>query len=174
MMDKNAVQPGERMAVDAAPRGDAVLRRLGGADMEEVSALESLCFDSSWSGEQYREACRGGWLIAFGAFAAGSLACFASFSAAGGEAEVLNIATHPAWRRRGLAERLLRFALAQLAAGQGPAAVFLDVDETNAPALALYRKTGFTVTGRRRKYYGGIHDAILMSRELPAAEGQGR
>ena len=172
-MDKAVMPAEERLAVDGVSCGGAVFRRLGGEDMEEASALESLCFDSSWSGEQYREAWRGGWLIAFGAFAAGSLACFASFSAAGGEAEVLNIATHPAWRRRGLAERLLRFALAQLAAGQGPAAVFLDVDETNAPALALYRKIGFAVTGRRRRYYGGIHDAILMSRELPAAEEQG-
>ena len=49
------------MAVNDIFSDDAVLRRLGEADMEEVSALEALCFDSSWSPEQYREACRGGW-----------------------------------------------------------------------------------------------------------------
>ena len=161
------------MAVDGNCCEETLFRRLGEEDMEDVSALEALCFDTSWSPEQYREACRGGWLIAFGAFAGGALACFVSLSAAGGEAEILNIGTHPAWRRRGLAERLLRFALDSIAAEQGAAAVFLDVDETNAPALALYRKTGFAVTGRRVRYYGGIHDAILMSLGLPAAENQG-
>ncbi len=160
------------MGVNGISCGRAVFRRLGEADMEEVSSLEALCFDTSWSAEQYREACRGGLLIAFGAFAGGELACFVSLSAAGGEAEILNIATRHAWRRRGLAEQLLRFACERIAEEEAAVTVFLDVDETNAPALALYGKTGFSVTGRRVKYYGGIHDAILMSRGLSAAEKQ--
>jgi ribosomal-protein-alanine N-acetyltransferase len=47
--------------------------------------------------------------------------------------------------------------------------VHLEVREGN-PAVILYRSAGFSVAGRRRKYYrgrfGGEFDALTLSREL--------
>ena len=40
---------------------------------------------------------------------------------------------------------------------------YLDVREGNQPALALYRKVGFTLDGRRRAYYANGEDALMMS-----------
>ena len=70
----------------------------------------------------------------------------------------------PERRRRGYASALLEAAL-----GAFPEArrVHLEVRPTNAPAIALYRRLGFVVTGRRRRYYGE-EDALLMTLDLEA------
>ena len=39
----------------------------------------------------------------------------------------------------------------------------LEVAASNAAALALYHKAGFTVDGVRKGYYGPGNDAVLMS-----------
>ncbi len=49
----------------------------------------------------------------------------------------------PAARRQGLAARLIR-GLADWAAGAGATDAFLQVEQSNAAAVALYRKLGFT------------------------------
>jgi ribosomal protein S18 acetylase RimI-like enzyme len=55
----------------------------------------------------------------------------------------LAIAVAPERRRRGVGAMLLR-ALIAAAAGGGHGAIMLSVDPTNAPALALYARMGFT------------------------------
>ncbi len=52
---------------------------------------------------------------------------------------------------------------------QGVSRVHLEVREGN-PAVIMYRSAGFSVAGRRRKYYrgrfGGEFDALTLSRDL--------
>jgi ribosomal-protein-alanine N-acetyltransferase len=69
------------------------------------------------------------------------------------EAELLNLAVDPQWRRKGVASALLG-ALAQAAAGD----IFLEVAEPNRAAIELYLRHGWEQTGVRRGYY--IHRAI--------------
>ncbi len=79
------------------------------------------------------------------------------------EAHVATIATHPDFRRRGVAQRLLAHALLQLIE-EGARSSFLEVRESNEAAQAMYRKFGYEETGRRRRYYSdNDEDAILMS-----------
>lgn len=68
------------------------------------------------------------------------------------EAEVLSIVVAGARRRSGLGQALLAAHLAQLAA-RGVTRLFLEVEESNAPAIALYRRFGFATVGRREGYY---------------------
>ena len=74
------------------------------------------------------------------------------------EAELLNLAVHPACRRCGVASGLLE-ALAREAQGD----LFLEVAEPNAPAIALYERCGWVRIGTRKGYYeSGKINAVVM------------
>jgi ribosomal-protein-alanine N-acetyltransferase len=68
------------------------------------------------------------------------------------EMHLLNLAVHPAHRRRGIARFLLTTALVR-ARSQGAAVVWLEVRPSNRAALALYHSFGFEEVGIRPGYY---------------------
>lgn len=73
-----------------------------------------------------------------------------------GETEILNLATAQAYRRRGLATRLIE--------GLPPGSLWLEVRESNGPALALYARRGFVQAGRRPRYYSSPEEAAIVLR----------
>jgi ribosomal-protein-alanine N-acetyltransferase len=98
-----------------------------------------------------------------------TLAGFIVSRLAAGEAEILSVAVAPARRSRGLAGKLLDLHLRRLA-GLGVTAVFLEVDEDNAPARRLYGRAHFRDVGRRPAYYarpeGPPANALVLRRDL--------
>lgn len=99
----------------------------------------------------------------------GEVAAFTLSRLVADEAEILMVATAPAEQGRGLAGRLLARHLGRLAAA-GARKVFLEVDEGNAPALALYARAGFAEVGRRPGYYAEpgrtAAAALILRRDL--------
>jgi ribosomal-protein-alanine N-acetyltransferase len=85
------------------------------------------------------------------------------------EAEILSVAIDARHRGRGLSRNLLLTHLGHLA-GRGVRRTFLEVEENNAPARRLYERAGFSVVGRRERYYrhnnGEQLNALLMRRDL--------
>lgn len=82
------------------------------------------------------------------------------------EAEILKLNVADFARRKGLGTRLLDFAL-DFFKGKGAKTCFLELRASNQDAGKLYKKRGFTVTGRRWNYYGQpVEDAILMQLRL--------
>lgn len=76
------------------------------------------------------------------------------------EAELLNLAVVPEFRRRGVASALLR-TLRNEAKGT----IFLEVAEPNSAAISLYNHHGWVTTGLRKGYYqNGMINAIVMER----------
>jgi ribosomal protein S18 acetylase RimI-like enzyme len=76
------------------------------------------------------------------------------------EAEILNIAVDPTFRRRGVASAMLN-AVSEQAKG----IIFLEVAEPNLPAIALYRKLGWEPVGIRYGYYlNGTVNAVVMKK----------
>ncbi len=143
-------------------------RKLTGGDVPATVALEEKCFPSAWSAEQYKAALLEQWFRLYGIFSRENsmMAGYLALSLAAGEAEVLNIAVLPEFRGRGLGTLLLRFAFGDM---QGMwERAFLEVRPSNAPARALYSKTGFRVSGRRRQYYADGEDALIMTLEASA------
>jgi len=94
---------------------------------------------------------------------------FAVSRMAADEAEILSIAIDAGQRGRGLSRSLLLTHLGHLA-GHGVRTIFLEVEENNQPARRLYERAGFSVVGRRERYYrqpGGEQlNALLMRRDL--------
>jgi ribosomal-protein-alanine N-acetyltransferase len=68
------------------------------------------------------------------------------------EAELLTIAVDSALRGQGKGRILLRNHLTALR-GVGIVTIFLEVEEANAAARALYDRNGFAVVGQRDGYY---------------------
>jgi ribosomal-protein-alanine N-acetyltransferase len=76
------------------------------------------------------------------------------------EAELLNLAVAPDARRQGVAGALLE-ALRETATGH----IFLEVAETNMPAIALYRRFGWEPVAVRPGYYDkGATNAVVMKK----------
>ena len=82
------------------------------------------------------------------------------------EAEILNLAVLPAHRRLGVAGTLLDNALQQFRT-RGVSRLFLEVRESNAGAIAFYKRHGFSEAGRRKTYYRAPEEAaVVMAKQL--------
>jgi len=94
---------------------------------------------------------------------------FVMVRAAADEAEVLTVAVHPSRRSRGIGRLLLEETIRRLYFMR-VGSLFLEVDEGNMPALALYRRLGFKEVGQRRNYYaqsgGATANALVMRADL--------
>jgi glycosyltransferase involved in cell wall biosynthesis/ribosomal protein S18 acetylase RimI-like enzyme len=81
------------------------------------------------------------------------------------EHEILNLGVAKAWRRQGLASRLLSETIARY-----PGDLYLEVRESNRSARALYECFGFRNTGIRPSYYASLdplaspENGIVMTR----------
>ena len=80
------------------------------------------------------------------------------------EREILNLAVDPAYRRRGIARRLIEQQLIERRLRQGKGSWFLEVRESNAPAIRLYESLGFRACGRRDGYYNNPVEAGIVMR----------
>jgi ribosomal-protein-alanine N-acetyltransferase len=100
----------------------------------------------------------------------GALRGFILSRLAADEAEILTVAVGSAWRGRGVGRALLAENLRQ-AANAGVRTMYLEADEHNAPALALYRRLGFAKVGERAGYYrrsdGSRAMAVVMRKTFP-------
>ena len=84
------------------------------------------------------------------------------------EVQILEVATLPSMRRRGIASALVRAAL-----DLAPAAdANLECRASNAAAYRLYEKLGFDQVGKRAKYYADGEDCLLMTRVAPAVSAR--
>ena len=83
---------------------------------------------------------------------AGRCLGFAGMHAVCGECYVDLVAVHPAERRRGIGEQLVRQMIAWMEEQHGEF-ITLEVRVSNAPAIALYEKLGFLKTGESSRWY---------------------
>ena len=76
------------------------------------------------------------------------------------EAEVLQIAVLPNYQGQKIATALFDFL-------PSDKEIFLEVRESNRPALLFYKKEKFEAIARRKAYYHApVEDAIVMKREI--------
>ncbi len=144
---------------------------LGVADLSGVMDLERMCFRTRWTRAQFLLGLERKAFRILGIQERGVLIAYAAFSVIAGEMEIMNIATHPFHRRKGLGARLLSEVLRQCRA-EGVAEGFLEVRRSNTGAIDLYEKFGFMQIGTRKNYYPDDKEDALLFR-LGFQDGQG-
>jgi len=130
---------------------------------EALAAIHARAFAGqgrAWSAAEFADLLAGP-----GAFVAGEAHAFALGRVVAGEAELLTIATDPVCRRAGHARACLG-AFENAARARWAETIFLEVAEDNAAALGLYAGAGFAQIARRKGYYVGGRDAIVMRKAL--------
>jgi [ribosomal protein S18]-alanine N-acetyltransferase len=134
-------------------------------DAAAIAAVHKTSFQRGWDEDEVHRLLMQNNVVAHRAMAGRAMIGFILSRLAGGEAEILSIAIAPNRRGRGFARPLLDLNLRRLA-GLGAHTVFLEVDEHNAAARALYRRAGFSDVGRRQSYYQDGAAALVLRRDL--------
>jgi [ribosomal protein S18]-alanine N-acetyltransferase len=146
------------------------IRQLRPEHAKGCAAIHAAAFAHAWSAGEFERLLAAENVFADGAFDSRGAALygFALSRHAADEAELLSIAIDPARQRDGFGRALLQAHLAQ-SERRGVRAMFLEVEESNAAAVALYRKFGFAEVGQRAGYYrkagGGKASALIMRRQ---------
>jgi ribosomal-protein-alanine N-acetyltransferase len=142
------------------------IRRAEERDLDDVAAIERSVFNDPWSRRSFVDLVGERQVIFLVAADGDTVVGYAIVLLAGVEAELANLAVARLMQKQGLGERLLGDALSA-ARDRGSREVFLEVRESNAPAMALYSSAGFEAVGRRVRYYARpIEDAIVMRLDL--------
>ena len=141
-----------------------IIRKMTLEDLSVVVQLDQLSFSLPWPERSFRSELTDNpasrcWVAELDQRVVGMVVAWILVD----EIHVATIATHPDFRRQGIAQRLLSHALLQ-AREEGAQSSFLEVRKSNLAAQELYRKFGYEVTGVRKRYYrDNDEDAILMS-----------
>jgi ribosomal-protein-alanine N-acetyltransferase len=141
----------------------------GPRDAADIAALHGAAFRRGWSDAEIEGLIAERNVLTHVARSGRSAAGFIMSRSAADEAEILSVAVGRSWRGRGLARALLTAHLRRLA-GLGIRTVFLEVDESNLPAIRLYARAGFREVSRRANYYpsenGKAAAALILRRDL--------
>lgn len=154
-------------------RREYIMERVDDEHADALAILHQDAFSRPWSETEFaaliaQEAVSGFIAIEIGR-ATAPPAGFVLIRMAADEGEILTIAVASAHRGRGIGWALMDAALRQMHSDR-VAHVFLEVDEGNQAAIALYRRLGFAEVGRRPSYYApdepGSGNALIMRRDL--------
>ncbi|MDR3373765.1 MAG: GNAT family N-acetyltransferase [Ancalomicrobiaceae bacterium] len=140
-------------------------------DADALAGVHATSFAHDWNAEEIAALLRDGNVIGFvarraTAFGRRRAVGLLLLRTAADEAEVLTLAVDPRLRRLGCGLKLMEAGLRRLYRDR-ITALFLEVEAGNQPALALYRRLGFTQVGERRGYYGhpdGTSSTALVMR----------
>jgi [ribosomal protein S18]-alanine N-acetyltransferase len=135
--------------------------------VDEIVALDKLCFDSIWSKNGYLREMNSpnSSLLLLWVTEAQLLpkmigiGCLWSIVE---EAHITLLGIHPEYQGQGLG-MFLFYHLLQNGIQRGLERATLEVKTTNQPAINLYQKFGFQIVGRRNNYYPKTgEDALIL------------
>lgn len=132
--------------------------------LEGVVKVENECFEIPWSRESLAEQIDNPRAKYFILLENGVVAGYGGLWHILDEGDITNIGVLPEMRRKGYGSMILK-SLTDYMKENKLAFLNLEVRESNFPAIALYKKHGFYEVGRRKKYYGGKEDALLLRRD---------
>ena len=139
--------------------------RMNEGHVKAVAELEKICFSDPWSENSVASELRNKLALWLVAEEEGQVAGYIGSQTCGDESDVMNVAVHPDFRRRRIAEALVNCLTEELKR-IGSRCLTLEVRASNVPAIALYEKLGFEEIGRRKNYYRNPReDGLIMRKE---------
>ena len=142
-----------------------IITNMHQSHVAQVAELEKYCFSDPWSENSVASEINNPlslWLVALDG---GTVAGYVGSQSVGEEADVMNVAVHPDYRRRGIGRELVTELINALKE-KGVYSLALEVRASNAPAIALYEQMGFAQVGVRPNYYRNPKEnAWIMRKE---------
>ncbi len=139
---------------------------MNASHVSAVAELEKLCFSAPWSERSIASELTNEYSLWLVEERDGVAVAYVGSQSCPPEADVMNVAVAPAFRRQGIGEGLM-VALMDALRDKGMESLTLEVRASNSPAIALYDRLGFTEVGRRPNYYTDPReDALIMRKEL--------
>ena len=138
---------------------------MGQEHLEQIADLEQQCFSDPWSLRSISSELHNPLSLWIVAEENGVVAGYVGSQSVLGEADMMNLAVAPDYRRQGIGRKLVQTLVERLAE-QGSHVLILEVRASNAPAISLYEELGFVQVGLRPNYY--VHpkeDALILRKE---------
>ena len=133
--------------------------------MADIAKLETVCFNDPWSERSIRSELDNPLSMWFVAMDGDKLCGYIGSQAVLDSADMMNIAVDPQYRRQGVGQMLVCKLMEALEA-RNVRILLLEVRVSNASAISLYEKMGFSVAGRRPNYYHNPkEDAWILRKE---------
>ena len=141
------------------------IETMNASHVAQIAELEKLCFSDPWSANSIASELDNKlafWLVAT---EENRVAGYIGSQTVMDETDMMNVAVHPDFRRKGIAEALVNDLVENLKK-MGSHCLTLEVRASNASAIALYEKLGFYEIGRRKNYYRNPReDALILRKE---------
>jgi [ribosomal protein S18]-alanine N-acetyltransferase len=139
-----------------------VIREMAKEDIGDILEIEKQSFVTPWTRGMVQDTLTSPISTSFVMEQEGRVLGYIMLYSVADEAHILNLAIDPARRRKGHGSRLLEYAV-EYCLRRGVSDFFLEVRDSNHSAQDLYRKHGFRVIGRRKRYYAETNeDALVM------------
>lgn len=142
-----------------------IIEKMNSSHVAQIAQLEKICFSDPWSEKSVASELDNKlafWLVAE---EEDTVAGYIGSQTVIDETDMMNVAVHPDFRRKGIAEALVNTLVENLEK-MGSHCLTLEVRASNAPAIALYGKLGFAEIGRRKNYYRNPReDALILRKE---------
>ena len=135
--------------------------------LAQIAALEAACFSDPWPESILVHELQNPLSLWLCAMDGDTVAGYIGSQTVLGESDMMNIAVHPDYRRRGIGRALVLALCAAVKKHMIASALTLEVRDSNVPAIALYESLGFAQIGLRKNYYQHPkEDARILRKEL--------
>ena len=104
----------------------------------------------------------GGRLVGYVDYEEDKIRAYLTASITLDEADIESVFTFPEFRKKGIAFSLIQKFLEEY---PNLKKIFLEVRQSNIPAINAYKKAGFNQISVRKKYYSDGEDALILIKE---------
>lgn len=130
-------------------------------DLEEITNLEIQELGQTLGIDTFKQFLNTSLIYLLKATIGEKIVGYISANILDGEGEILNFCVDANYKRSGIGTKLFN-ELVEVAHAK---ILTLEVKETNLVAIAFYLKQGFSIIAKRKNYYEGSINALVMKKE---------